>query len=211
LTRRDFITGSMLGAAGVGQGFSPASTRRGPGISPAPVVALRLTGTPGRVGAALALDEMARTASLLGRTVAVRDGPDAIAIDLDGGSLTVNNRPYFVTASAAARDQALARWRRGGTNTAKAAVEWHGRLTKYGAEQLNARFARRFRYEMDAAAWIAWMLVKIAVESRLRSEPVASGRYDGHKGAPLTFSADRRLIQPLCIVSAAGDLLGVAE
>jgi len=55
------------------------------------------------------------------------------------------------------------------------------------------------------------MLVKIAVESRLRSEPVASGRYDGHKGAPLTFSADRRLIQPLCIVSAAGDLLGVAE
>jgi len=41
--------------------------------------------------------------------------------------------------------------------------------------------------------------------------PLARARFDGHKGTPLTFDAGRRLLQPLCIVGAEGELLGVVD
>ena len=45
----------------------------------------------------------------------------------------------------------------------------------------------------------------------VRAVPLAHARLDGHKGTPLTFDAGRRLLQPLCIVGAKGELLGVVD
>jgi hypothetical protein len=174
-------------------------------------IRLRLSGSRGRAGADLAIDEMQRTAALLGRHVLLDDGAHAVTIDLEYGRLDANGVSSFVAAHTAARKRALADWRRDHTDGALDAVEWHPQLSKYGAEQLNDRFVRRFGSAMDAPAWVGWMLVKVAVEASLRSVPVRDGLFDGHKGTALRFGSDGHLIQPLCIVSGTGDLLGVVE
>jgi hypothetical protein len=132
-----------------------------------------------------------------------------MSIALDAGTLSAGGGTWHVRASDGARQEALSAWRKKNTAAASAAVEWHPDLEKYGAEQLNERFTRRFAHAMSAGDWIGWMLVKIAVEARLRDVSLATARFDGHKGAPLTFGPDRHLVQPLCIVDNAGRLLGV--
>jgi len=159
-------------------------------------------------GATLALDEMGRTASLLGRTLDRSKHSDAMTIALQQQSVEVSRERYYVGASQQARAEAVASWRDPRAHTAS---EWHPQLRKYGAEQLNARFLQRFGQPMDGPAWISWMLVKIAVDAQLRSVALAEGRFDGHKGVPLAFGSDRHLIQPLCVIDAAGVLLGVTE
>jgi hypothetical protein len=159
-------------------------------------------------GATLALEEMSRTASLLGRGIDRSEHRDGMTIDVREQSVEAAGQRYSAAATQEARATALASWK---DSRAHAAVEWHPELKKYGAEQLNARFLQRFKHPMDAAAWVSWMLVKIAVDAQLRSVVLTDGRFDGHKGVPLAFGPDRHLVQPLCIVDAAGVLLGVTE
>lgn len=92
---------------------------------------------------------------------------------------------------------------------------WHPDLFRYGAAQLNERFARRFGEGMDGQAWAGWMAVKVLWEAAIRSRSaetrdlseylLASGsRFDGHKGWPLSFcGSSRQLRQPLYITDAA--------
>jgi hypothetical protein len=83
-------------------------------------------------------------------------------------------------------------------------VDWHPGLERFGAEQLNERFRRRFGIPMDEPAWRGWMAVKIAAELVLRapagSDPttaLATMSFDGHKGEPLSFEPqDHHLRQP---------------
>jgi ABC-type branched-subunit amino acid transport system substrate-binding protein len=97
----------------------------------------------------------------------------------------------------------------GGRGEKPAAVLWHPDLFRYGAEQLNERYRRRFDGGMTAEAWAGWMAVKAATEASLR----ARGRelravladpqmaFDGHKGRPLAFDGPgRTLAQPLYLV-----------
>ena len=92
-------------------------------------------------------------------------------------------------------------------------VLWHSRLTRFGGEQLNQRFERRYNAPLSSAAWLGWMAVKIAWESSLGAAgddlPLADrltderARFDGHKGAPLTFRKwDHQLRQPIYLVRA---------
>jgi hypothetical protein len=77
-------------------------------------------------------------------------------------------------------------------------VLWDSRLERYGAAQLNDRYRAFAKRGMDGPAWAGWFAVKVAWESFLRSRPVTSMEFDGHKGAPLTFrSWDHQLRQPL--------------
>jgi PQQ-dependent catabolism-associated beta-propeller protein len=73
-------------------------------------------------------------------------------------------------------------------------VDWRPDLERFGAEQLNQRFRRRFGIPMDEPAWRGWMAVKIAAELILRapasSDPtatLATMTFDGHKGEQLFF------------------------
>jgi hypothetical protein len=83
-------------------------------------------------------------------------------------------------------------------------VDWHPDLERFGAEQLNQRFHRRFGIPMDEPAWRGWMAVKIAAELALRapagSDPattLATMSFDGHKGEQLRFdSKNHHLVQP---------------
>jgi ABC-type branched-subunit amino acid transport system substrate-binding protein len=94
-------------------------------------------------------------------------------------------------------------------------VAWHHSLARFGAEQLNERFRRRFGAEMDAPAWTAWLAMKIVAETALRARTTQGAdlarylarrdtRFDGHKGEPLTFDARTgELRQPLYVLGGA--------
>jgi hypothetical protein len=96
-------------------------------------------------------------------------------------------------------------------------VAWDPALERFGAAQLNERYRKRFRDEMDENAWAGWMSIKILVDAALRKgtkDPCAlerflvgaEARFDGHKGVPLFFDPrTRELVQPLFARRAAGE------
>jgi ABC transporter substrate binding protein (PQQ-dependent alcohol dehydrogenase system) len=97
------------------------------------------------------------------------------------------------------------------------AVAWSAALERFGADQLNQRFQRRYGRGMDDAAWAGWAAVKTAWEAAMRGNAgdgaaiaayLADGRaeLDGQKGWPLSFRPwDRQLRQPLYLVSSGGN------
>jgi hypothetical protein len=178
-----------------------------------------------RNGFSLGIDEARHTARLLGAEVeAVEPGgsgpPTAFLGGWDAGSaragaaLAAGVGALFL--NVAAEEDAL-RGCDGALHVVPAksmrpegAVAWHPSLERFGAGQLNARFAARFQAGMDEAAWCAWAAVKLVAEAALRGrEPTRLGsgllsgarRFDGHKGVPLRFDpASGQLIQPLYVV-----------
>jgi len=124
-----------------------------------------------------------------------------------------------VASSEAARAAALAAAAPDafGGRAAARAVDWHPALVRYGAAQLNERYARRFGTAMDETAWAAWCAHKAAHETLLRAPASHAGAvrealralaFDAHKGVPLRFGADGALVQPRYAVDAGGALLG---
>jgi ABC-type branched-subunit amino acid transport system substrate-binding protein len=91
-------------------------------------------------------------------------------------------------------------------------VVWHHTLRRFGADQLNERFRRRFGSEMDGPAWAAWAAVKVLVDGAMRARTTngaalarhllrPDSRFDAHKGEPLTFDPRTgELRQPLYLV-----------
>jgi hypothetical protein len=163
-------------------------------------------------GAAMALAEMQQTASLVGREIARAEHPDAMVVDIAAHAIVHHGTTFHVAASDDDRRRAIAAWRESHPDSAPHdALEWHPGLVRFGAEQLNARFERRFGARMTAGDWLGWAAVKIAADAQLRSVALGKGRYDGHKGAALYFDAAGRLVQPLCLVDARGTLLGTSD
>jgi hypothetical protein len=94
---------------------------------------------------------------------------------------------------------------------------WSGSLDRFGGEQLNDRYHRRFGARMDSPAWAGWMAVKIALELSMRARGAGGPllarqladprtQFDGQKGRPLRFDANtRQLVQPRYRVAGDGD------
>jgi ABC-type branched-subunit amino acid transport system substrate-binding protein len=126
----------------------------------------------------------------------------------------VRPRVFRVASSPRFRRQVLARQ----TTPGLQVVDWHPDLERFGAEQLNDRFRRRFGQAMDEPAWRGWIAVRIATELALRIPPGAStglldllphAAFDGHKGAQLRFDPqDHYLVQPVYLVDKKGKLVG---
>lgn len=101
---------------------------------------------------------------------------------------------------------------------------WHWSLDRFGGEQLNQRYRRRFGEPMDSRAWSGWFAAKLGLDLALRARSasgaallrqLASARqqFDGQKGRPLYFAPDsHRLVQPLYrVVGRGGDEHVLAE
>ena len=84
MTRRDFVA-VLVGCGARRPDFGRANTN-------API-RLHISGTAGRLGASLAVDEMTRTASLLGRRLDTT-GSVGSQIDLSSGSLEAAGERY---------------------------------------------------------------------------------------------------------------------
>lgn len=142
-------------------------------------------------GAVLALEEAERTWALLGRSLerpgsseradAVVRGGDEVSVHFtaDPAGPWVVSRPERCRAAHAG------------------AVDWDPSFDRYGAEQLNERFLRRWDAPMTERAWYGWMAVKIAAEAGLSEERPEELGFDGHKGRRLELDPEtRRLVHP---------------
>jgi hypothetical protein len=155
--------------------------------------------------------ECARLVALTGE-----GGTRALFLNLGatGDALRAACRPHAFHVAPSEGALRAARAAAGAGGAEGAVALWHPSLEKFGAAQLNDRFRARFGRGMSAGAWAAWFAVKAASEAALRArsaEPAALAawlarpgvRFDGHKGAPLTFGAgDHQLRQPLYLVRA---------
>jgi hypothetical protein len=122
---------------------------------------------------------------------------------------------WDVTSSPAFRRQALDRFK---DRKDLHVADWHSGLMKFGAEELNVRFRRRFNQPMDERSWHGWVAVKCAVELALRypggspRDKIRDLRLDGHKGMMLRFDPqDHHLVQPVYVVDAQGKLVDQVE
>ena len=210
-TRRDFLK-ILLGAAALA---APKPETRAVRIG-----LLLPEGGSAHRGALLGLEEARRTADLLGvalqRTTTSGDvmiGPAAPVNEprtlflVTGVPKAAPPRPrvFYVASSPRVRQQAKG----------PRVVDWHPDLHRFGAEQLNERFHRRFGQPMDEDAWHGWIAVKIAAELALRASPgtglldlLPRSAFDGHKGTQLRFGEDHYLIQPVYRVDGKGNLVG---
>ena len=189
--------------------------------------------TPEGRGASLGLDEARRLGELL--HVEIASGPtsdfaligltpppgETKALFLQAAapqSTALQAGPaadWNVTSSPAFKRQALARF----PNRQDLRVsDWYAGLMKFGAEELNVRFRRRFDQPMDERSWHGWVAVKCAVELALRypggdpKERIGELRLDGHKGMMLRFDPkDRHLVQPVYLVDAEGKMVEAVE
>lgn len=224
LHRRDFLR-SLLAAgvlAGVGRlSFAQQSRRVSLGLLLDPE-------TPEGRGASLGLDEAHRVGELL--HVEITSGPASDfaligleppkeatkAVFLAAATPTPSaGLAWDVTSSPAFRQQALGRFK---DRKDLRVADWHSSLMKFGAEELNVRFLRRFGQPMDERSWHGWVAVKCAVELALRypgGDPkarIGDLRLDGHKGMMLSFDPhDRHLIQPVYVVDSQGKLVDQVE
>jgi hypothetical protein len=189
------------------------------------VVAIDASLTDMRDGVRLGIDEMQRTASLLGRELKATwlsnqpptatspltaDEPASALLvgtagQLDAAAVTGGRVPVLAlspvnAAGTAARSPWLFQVR-----AERPGSEWRPDLNRFGAGELNERYQRRTGRGMTADAWAGWIAVKAVVEAALRSDAaipadLASAlrelEFDGHKGVPLTFDDRQRLVQP---------------
>ena len=134
-----------------------------------------------RKGISLGLADVAKAAAIIGTTLNVQH------VRGDQVAWSVASRHMADTERLAAPQAA-------------SASDWHPRLLRDGAGQLNARFTRHAGVPMDSAAWRGWMAVRVAFDAALRmlagEDDLLAQTFDGHKGQPLRFSEDGHLQQP---------------
>jgi hypothetical protein len=221
LHRRDFLRSLLAAGALAGAGrlsFAQPARRVSLGLLLDPE-------TPEGRGASLGLDEAHRVGELLHVQISFGPASDFALIGLTPpkeetkavflAAATPTQPAWDVTSSPAFRRQALDRFK---DRKDLRVADWHSGLMKFGAEELNVRFLRRFGQPMDERSWHGWVAVKCAVELALRypggdpKERIGDLRLDGHKGMMLSFDPqDRHLIQPVYVVDAQGKLVDQVE
>ena len=164
-----------------------------------------------RAGIELGLAEASQTASLLGARISVSPArrPRPIGMILVGQLVDHPPVPVIHLDAGQAAAEPPCQFRIQG---AADDVTWHSTLSRYGASEVNERFIRRFNRPMTSEAWNAWFAVKTLIETALRTaetaklcEAVARGRFDGHKGLPLSFDRGTRILrQPLYVIGPDG-------
>lgn len=233
--RRDFLR-SLLAAGALGslgpEAFAQKKpvSKRGPN-APAQIrqVVLGLLLDPdtaaGR-GMRLGFEEAQRAGELLHRVfvsgptsefaliglVAPKVEPQALylAVGPLGDSEPVRPHVYAVSSSLEFRRQALERH---ADRSDLKVVDWSHDLNKFGAQELNERFQRRFNQPMDEAAWRGWVAVKLAAELALRfpgtgADKIGELSLDGHKGMPLRFDpGNHHLAQPVYLIDSQGKVV----
>ena len=184
----------------------------GPRAAPPTDILVALAGTPSPEhlrGLEFGEIEMAQTARLLGfslrRVPADTAGAYGLVAADDAGPPPAGRPVIRLSGGDARENRCQFGIEAPGTD---GAVLWHASLERFGASELNERFARRYDAPMTPEAWAGWAAMKALVESALRrrgdEDPcsaLARLRFDGHKGRPLFFAPDTGLlVQPTYLV-----------
>ena len=172
-----------------------------------------------RRGIEFGIAEMAHTARLMRRQVVLAtDGfsaPTAIIVATASAPIPTGETVVRIHASPLPTGAESCEFSVAPPDSKTEVTAWHPSLTRYGASELNDRFARRFAAGMNEGAYLGWVAVKAIVEAELRRssgenlcQAVAALRFDGHKGRALNFDpSTRTLSQPLYTIRA-GKVVG---
>ena len=162
--------------------------------------------------------ESAQTAKLLGFSVERVSVPDPDSygfVVADGGSPPGGRPAVYVSAAQSPADSC--RFFIGAADV-DGALLWHPSLDRFGASELNERFTRRYQVPMTSEAWSGWAAMKALVESALRRGPDEDSctsltrlRFDGHKGRPLYFDPDTRILAQPRYILKDGRVIGERE
>ncbi len=117
-----------------------------------------------------------------------------------------------IVPSARMKADALEQWRHKQPETKATARGWHHDFKKFAARDLNKRFKKRFKMNMDEKAWAGWAAVKMASDTVARTGLTTAApilRYlkhdlgfDGQKGSNMNFRDTGQLRQLLLLVEA---------
>ena len=190
-------------------------------------ITIRIAGEPSpdlRRGIEFGVSEMAQPAKLMRRQVIVATdssaNPTAILVVSSGAPIPTGETVARIHLGPLPSGAEACEFSVAPPDPKKEAtvVVWDPSLAKYGASELNERFARKYAGGMTEAAYLGWVAVKAVVEAELRRKPteeycraLAGLRFDGHKGRPLFFEpVTRSLSQPLYMVQG-GKVIGEAK
>lgn len=128
------------------------------------------------------------------------------------------NLLHVIPSAAMGRD-AVDQWHKANPGARVTASAWHGDFMKYAGRDLNKRFRAAAGQAMDDYAWAGWAAVKMTSDTVARLGAAEPGavlkylrtelRFDGQKGAEMTFRETGQLRQPLLLI-ADGRIAGEA-
>ena len=130
----------------------------------------------------------------------------------------ISNVLHVIPSAEMLRD-AVAQWQKVNPGAQVSASAWHGDFMKYAGRDLNKRFRAASGQAMDDSSWAGWAAVKMTSDTIARlndANPAAvlqflrhDLRFDGQKGAEMSFRDSGQLRQPLLLVDN-GKILGEA-
>ncbi len=116
---------------------------------------------------------------------------------------------HVIPSEAMLRD-AVTQWQKVNPGAEVSANAWHGDFMKYAGRDLNKRFRAAHTQPMDDYAWAGWAAVKMTSDTIARLNDPNSAtlltflrqelKFDGQKGAEMSFRGNGQLRQPLLLV-----------
>ncbi len=114
---------------------------------------------------------------------------------------------------------AAAQWQKANPGAQATASAWHGDFMKYAGRDLNKRFRAASGMPMDQYAWAGWAAVKMTSDTVARLNDASPAavlhflrqelKFDGQKGAEMSFRDSGQLRQPLLLIEK-GKIVGEA-
>lgn len=122
-----------------------------------------------------------------------------------------------IMPSAQMREDAIRQWREKHPRAKPEAIAWHESLERNGAARLNERFKEERQQSMSEQAWTGWAAARIFTIAQARTDDSedlldylkTELKFDGRKGAKMSFRPNGQLRQPLLLVED-DTILGLA-
>ncbi|OGT80309.1 MAG: hypothetical protein A3H91_01040 [Gammaproteobacteria bacterium RIFCSPLOWO2_02_FULL_61_13] len=124
-----------------------------------------------------------------------------------------------VIPSEAMLQDAVAQWQKANPGAQVTASAWHGDFMKYAGRDLNKRFRAASGQAMNDASWAGWAAVKMTSDTVARLNDASPAavlkflrqqlKFDGQKGAEMSFRDSGQLRQPLLLIEK-GKIAGEA-
>jgi hypothetical protein len=121
----------------------------------------------------------------------------------------ISNVLHVIPSDAMLRD-AVAQWQKVNPGAQVTASAWHGDFMKYAGRDLNKRFRAASGLPMNETSWAGWAAVKMTSDTVARLNDTSPAavleflrhelRFDGQKGAEMSFRGSGQLRQPLLLI-----------
>lgn len=143
-----------------------------------------------------------------------------LSSDADGLRQACLSNLLNIPLSKQMKADALAQWQAKNPDKLVTAHAWHHDFVKFAASQLNKRFTRNHKTQMDDDAWAGWAAVKMLSDTVARTQKIdAAGMlnylkndlsFDGQKGDTATFRETGQLRQIVLLIDKDDNIVAEA-